>query len=205
MDGTILYTLTDLKNSLNIALEQFGYPTHTTEEVRSFVGNGVKKLVERGLPQGTDAKVVDQVFGVFFDHYKEHSTDNTVPYDGIVDLLKTLKKNGVLTAVVSNKEDGAVQVLCDKFFRGLFDCAIGERKGIQAKPAPDSVYLALDALNVQKEDALYVGDSDVDMLTAKNAGITPVAVTWGYKDKDVLISYGATDFADTALDVLKYC
>ncbi len=202
MDGTILYTLTDLANSLNLALTQHGYPTRTLQEVRSFVGNGVKKLVERGLPTGTTQAQFDLVFDTFFSHYKEHSSDNTMPYDGIVDLLKALKSQGILTAVVSNKEHNAVLKLCDRFFSNLFDCAIGEMPSVKNKPAPDSVYLALDKLGIDQANTLYVGDSDVDMMTAKNANVKAIAVTWGYKDKDELIASGATLFVDRAEEIL---
>ncbi len=205
MDGTILYTLPDLHYSLNRALQLHGFPTRSIAEVRSFVGNGVRKLVERGVPAGTSADKTEEVFCTFFAHYKEHSADNTLPYDGIIDLLKRLKARGILTAVVSNKEHNAVLALCQRFFAGLFDYAVGEQPGIANKPAPDSVYLVLDTLDIDKKHTLYVGDSDVDMLTANNAGLQAVAVTWGYKDKSDLIACGASLFADKAEDILKYC
>lgn len=150
LDGTLLNTLKDLKDSLNYALEKSGYPTRSLEEVRSFVGNGIRKLMERGVPKGTPIPDIDTVHKDFTEHYAVHCADKTRPYDGIPELLHTLRAAGCKTAVVSNKADYAVQELCRQYFDGLFDFAVGERKNIVKKPAPDSIYEVLRRLQVKK-------------------------------------------------------
>lgn len=203
MDGTILNTLEDLKNCLNYALHHNGYPERSLEEVRRFVGNGIRKLVERGVPEGTGTEQIDKVFEDFKVYYKVHCTDLTVPYEGIPALIKELRSKGVLTAVVSNKVDFAVQELVERFFNGLFDMAVGDREGIAKKPAPDSVFAVLDALHVEKQDAVYIGDSDVDIATAKNAGLDSIIVEWGFRDREFLEEKGARVFAKTPEDILS--
>lgn len=205
MDGTILNTLDDLKDTLNYALEQYHFPARTLEETRAFVGNGIHKLIERAVPEGTDAQTVENVFGTFLEYYQIHCMDRTRPYPGIVRLLQELKRAGMRTAVVSNKADAAVQELCERFFPGLFDFAVGEHEGVQKKPAPDMVQLALRALGTQEPDAVYVGDSDVDIATAKNSGLDSIIVTWGFRDREFLESQGADVFADTPEEVRELC
>lgn len=205
MDGTILNTLDDLKDTLNYALEQYHFPARTLEETRAFVGNGIHKLIERAVPEGTDAQTVENVFGTFLEYYQIHCMDRTRPYPGIVSLLQSLKEAGLRTAVVSNKADAAVQELCERFFPGLFDFAVGEHEGVQKKPAPDMVQLALRALGTQEPDAVYVGDSDVDIATAKNSGLDSIIVTWGFRDREFLESQGADVFADTPEEVRELC
>lgn len=191
MDGTTLNTLEDLAGSLNYALRQFGFPERTVDEVRSFVGNGVRLLVERGVPAGCLADETEQVYEAFSRHYMVHCCDRTKPYDGILEILKTLRGNGVLAAVVSNKPDGAVQELCTRYFENLFQVSVGEREGVKKKPAPDSVNEVLRQLAIQKEDAVYIGDSEVDIMTAKNAGMDCISVEWGFKDRMFLVENGA--------------
>lgn len=192
MDGTILDTLEDLTDSLNYALAAEGLPCRSIDEVRRFVGNGILKLVERGVPEGSSAATVQAVMNRFVDYYKVHCGDKTHPYAGIPQLLNRLKQAGMLRAVVSNKADFAVQELCIQYFDGLFDLAIGEREGISKKPAPDSVYEVLRRLNNgSKCGAVYIGDSDVDVQTAKNAGLPCIAVEWGFRDRAFLQSCGA--------------
>ena len=186
MDGTILDTLEDLKNSVNFALRGAGFPERSLDEIRSFVGNGIRLLVERSVPEGTSAEKTDECFAVFKKHYAEHSLDKTRPYDGITALLEELRARGVKTAVVSNKIDGAVQELCKTFFDGLFDSSVGEREGVARKPAPDSVFTALKEMNVTAEKAVYIGDSDVDVATARNSGLPCIAVLWGFRSKELL-------------------
>lgn len=205
MDGTILNTLDDLKDTLNYALEQYHFPARTLEETRAFVGNGIHKLIERAVPEGTDAQTVENVFGTFLEYYQIHCMDRTRPYPGIVRLLQSLKEAGLRTAVVSNKADAAVQELCERFFPGLFDFAVGEHEGVQKKPAPDMVQLALRALGTQEPDAVYVGDSDVDIATAENSGLDSIIVTWGFRDREFLESQGADVFADTPEEVRELC
>lgn len=198
MDGTILDTLEDLQNSLNVILERYGYPTRTLEEVRRFVGNGILRLIEQAVPADCTEEQVRMVYEDFIPYYREHSAEKTRPYDGIVSLLDALKKHGMRLAVVSNKADAVVQDLCVQYFDGLFDLAVGERKGMAKKPAPDMVELVLDMLQVSKEDAVYIGDSEVDAATAQNSGLHLCAVEWGFRDVDVLKEHGAEHiFADT--------
>lgn len=192
LDGTILYTLVDLKNSMNFTLKKFGFPERTLDEVRRFVGNGIKNLIIRAAPKGTDEKTIDEMFEVFNEHYAVHCNDNTKSYDGIDKLLKKLKEQKVKTAVVSNKADYAVQTLVKKYFDGLFDYAVGEKQGVRKKPCPDSVNEVLRVLDTPKEAAVYIGDSEVDVATAKNAQMDCIAVDWGFRDRDVLINSGAT-------------
>lgn len=205
MDGTILNTLDDLKDTLNYALGQYYFPARTLEETRAFVGNGIHKLIERAVPEGTDAQTVEKVFDTFLEYYQIHCMDQTRPYPGIVSLLQSLKEAGLLTAVVSNKADAAVQELCERFFPGLFDFAVGEHEGVQKKPAPDMVQLALRTLGTQASDAVYVGDSDVDLATAKNSGLDSIIVTWGFRDREFLESQGVDVFADTPEKVRELC
>lgn len=192
LDGTILYTLVDLKNSMNFTLKKFGFPERTLDEVRRFVGNGIKNLIIRAAPKGTDEKTIDEMFEVFNEHYAVHCNDNTKSYDGIDELLKKLKEQKVKTAVVSNKADYAVQTLVKKYFDGLFDYAVGEKQGVRKKPCPDSVNEVLRVLDTPKESTVYIGDSEVDVATAKNAQMDCIAVDWGFRDREVLINSGAT-------------
>ena len=192
LDGTILYTLVDLKNSMNFTLKKFGFPERTLDEVRRFVGNGIRNLIIRAAPKGTDEKTIDEMFEVFNEHYAVHCNDNTKSYDGIDELLKKLKEQKVKTAVVSNKADYAVQTLVKKYFDGLFDYAVGEKQGVRKKPCPDSVNEVLRVLDTPKEAAVYIGDSEVDVATAKNAQMDCIAVDWGFRDREVLINSGAT-------------
>lgn len=188
LDGTILDTLEDLKNSVNFALSKNGLPVRTIDEIRAFVGNGIRLLIERAVPENTDSSVVDRCFEDFKSHYKEHSADNTKPYEGIIELLDELKSKGVKLAVVSNKADFAVQTLVEEYFQGLFDFAVGEREGIRRKPCPDSVNEAIKVLDASPDEVVYVGDSEVDIETSRNAGVNCVSVTWGFRDKCVLES-----------------
>lgn len=190
MDGTILNTLEDLADSTNYALKANGLPERTIDEVRRFVGNGIRLLIERAVPTDTDKELTDKVFDTFKEYYKTHCAVKTRPYDGIKDVLLELKKAGCLTAVVSNKADFAVQDLCKDYFDNLFDFAIGEREGIKKKPAPDSVFEVLSKLNVEKADAVYIGDSDVDFATSVNAGMDVIMVGWGFRDAEFLREKG---------------
>lgn len=204
MDGTILNTLEDLKDTLNHALQQAGYAPHTLEEVRSYVGNGIRRMIECAVPAGTSAEECDRIQGIFMPYYQEHCADKTCAYPGITELLEKFRAEGVLTAVVSNKADSAVQDLVEVYFKGLFDVAVGERAGIRKKPAPDMVQKALDALQIKKEEAVYIGDSEVDMATAENAGLDRIIVAWGFRDKDFLKERGAERIADNTQDVYRY-
>ena len=205
LDGTLLDTLGDLAASVNYALRTHGMPEHTVDDVRRFVGNGVRKLMERAVPEGADNPLFEDAFATFRQHYMEHSLDTTRPYDGIPETLAALKARGCHLAVVSNKMMAATQALCRHFFPDTIEVAIGEHEaeGIRKKPAPDTVIAALKALGVGKEDAVYVGDSDVDIQTARNSGIPCISVLWGFRDKDFLKQHGAETFISTPSDLLN--
>ncbi len=188
LDGTILDTLGDLFNSVNYSLKLCNLPSRTIDEVRSFVGNGIRLLIERAVPQNTPIEITDKCFEIFKSYYKNHSSVLTKPYPGIAELLKELKNNGISLAVVSNKADFAVQALVEQYFPRVFDFAVGEKENIRRKPAPDSVLCALNYLNVNKSEAIYIGDSEVDIETARNAGISCIAVLWGFRDEKFLCS-----------------
>lgn len=192
MDGTILDTLEDLADSVNYALNAEGYPLRSIDEVRCFVGNGIRKLIERSVPNGTDLKDIDKVHGKFTEYYTEHCADKTRPYDGIIELIDNLHKNGCKTAVVSNKANYAVKSLCSQYFEGKFDMSVGEQVPFyNKKPAPDLVNLVMEKLNVSACDTVYIGDSDVDIMTAANAGIKCITVDWGFRSRDFLVENGA--------------
>ncbi len=189
LDGTILDTLGDLRDSVNFALKENNLPVRSTQEVRAFVGNGIRLLIERAVPENTPTETVDKCFNDFKNYYKDNSAILTKPYDGMNKLLKKLKNKGIKLAVVSNKADFAVQALVEKYFGGLFDFSVGEKENVNRKPAPDSVLCSLDYLNVSKSEAIYIGDSEVDIETAENAGIPCIAVLWGFRDEAFLKTF----------------
>lgn len=193
LDGTLLNTLEDLCDSTNYALKNFGYPTKTLEEVKTYVGNGVRLLIERAIPNGVKNPNLDECLAVFKEHYKINMYNKTAPYDGVLEMLKELRMRGIQTAVVSNKFDAAVKELCKKYFGDLIQIAIGENEadGIRKKPAPDSVFRAITDLKLSIENVIYVGDSETDVQTSKNAEIHCIGCTWGFRDKSVLIEQGA--------------
>ena len=203
MDGTILDTLEDLADSVNYALQQCDLPTRSLEEVRFFVGNGIRKLIERAVPSGTTVEQTDQVHAIFTERYQAHCADKTRAYEGIPELLGELRSRGYQTAVVSNKADYAVQELCEQYFQGLFDAAVGEREGVRRKPCPDAVFTVLEKLQTDKADAVYVGDSDVDIETARNAGMDGIFVSWGFRGEAFLREHGAQVVADRPAEVLE--
>ncbi len=204
LDGTLLDTLGDLAASVNHALRTHGLPEHSIDDVRRFVGNGVRKLMERAVPDGAGNPLFDETFATFRQYYMAHSLDTTRPYEGIPETLEALKARGCHLAVVSNKMMAATQELCYHFFPSTIEVAIGEDEaaGIRRKPAPDTVFAALKALGVGKENAVYVGDSDVDIQTARNAGIPCISVLWGFRDRDFLLQNGAETFISTPSELL---
>ena len=204
LDGTLLDTLTDLAASTNYALRTHGMPEHTIDEVRRFVGNGVRKLMERAVPDGTDNPLFDEAFATFRQHYMEHSLDTTRPYEGIPEMLAALKAKGCHLAVVSNKMMAATQELCRHFFPETIEVAIGENEaeGIRKKPAPDTVIAALRQLGVGEEGAVYVGDSDVDIDTARNSNLPCISVLWGFRDRDFLLQHGASTLISAPKELL---
>ncbi|MDO4475214.1 MAG: HAD family hydrolase [Lachnospiraceae bacterium] len=203
LDGTILDTLEDLTASTNAALAANALPGRNLEEVRAFVGNGIRNLIEKAVPTGTLPAMTDRVFEDFKTHYAVHCADRTCPYPGIPELIRKIREAGMKTAVVSNKGDFAVQSLCRDYFEGLLDFAVGEREGIRRKPAPDSVFECLRHFDLQVEDAVYIGDSEVDASTAANAGMDLIAVTWGFRSEEVLQGSGAKVLAHEAAQLEK--
>ena len=203
MDGTILDTLEDLKNSMNYTLKLHYMPVRTLDEIRSFVGNGIRKLIERAVTEGTSNEKIEVIHKDFMAHYEIHCADFTRPYDGVIDLIKELRNRGYKTAVVSNKADAAVQDLCVQYFPGLFDLAIGERPEIAKKPAADMVNLALEQLKSSGEKAVYIGDSDVDVATARNSNLDMIAVDWGFRTRDFLIEQGAEIIVSKPEEILE--
>ena len=197
LDGTLLDTLQDLADSANYALAQSGFPTRTREEVRAFVGNGVGMLIHRAVPTGTSPQAEAACLDCFRAHYLTNMSHKTAPYPGILPMLDRLKAAGRKLAVVSNKFDGAVKGLCRTYFGDRLSAAIGESEGVARKPAPDTVLRALSDLGMPRESAVYVGDSDVDILTARNAGIPCLSVSWGFRDRDFLLAHGAEYIADS--------
>nr|WP_315089233.1 HAD family hydrolase [uncultured Prevotella sp.] len=202
LDGTLLSTLNDLATSTNYALRWAGMPERTIEEIRMFVGNGVKLLMERAIPNGINNPRFEETYAKFREHYLEHNLDTTSPYDGIPELLRELKRRGKKLAIVSNKFYAATQDLAKHFFPDTIEVAIGERETIRKKPAPDTVLEALRQLGASKEGAVYIGDSDVDIMTAKNCGLPCISVLWGFRDKDFLIQHGGTIFVNKPSDIL---
>ena len=204
LDGTLLSTLGDLAASCNYALRTNGMPERTVDEVRRFVGNGVKKLMERAIPDGLLNPGFDKTYADFRQHYMQHNLDTTRPYDGVMELLGELQRRGKKIAVVSNKFYAATQELCRHFFGNeLVPVAIGEREDIRKKPAPDTVMEALRQLGASADTSVYIGDSDVDIETARNSGMPCISVLWGFRDRQFLIEHGATTFAEKPEDILS--
>lgn len=196
LDGTLLDTLADLTSSVNHAMNCLQMPERTKEEVLSFIGNGNRVLMERCVRKGSldrsSEELTDLAVRKFHEYYSRHYADETAAYPGILELLAALKGQGLLLAVVSNKADYAVQDLCRKYFDGIFDFVLGDREGIRRKPSSDPVDLVLQALHLTKEEAVYVGDSEVDIETAANAGLPCISVCWGFRTRKDLISSGAS-------------
>lgn len=203
LDGTLLDTLGDLRDSVNFALQKNSLPKRTTEEIRYFVGNGIRLLIELSVPENTPIEITDKCFQDFKEYYKEHSAILTKPYDDIIDLMKTLKSKGVKIGVVSNKADFAVKTLMEDYFSGLYDCAYGERAGVPRKPEPDGVLDAIKEMGSEIENTVYIGDSEVDVVTSKNAKLPCIAVTWGFRDKKVLESLNPEYIVDSPKEILN--
>ncbi len=203
MDGTVLNTLYDLRTSMNYTLEMFGLEPHSIEEYRHAFGNGVRYAFEEVVDNDTPAELIDKMLPVFKQHYDVHCMDKTRPYEGVLDVMTALKNRGFKQAIVSNKIDSAVQELYEKFFKECVDVVVGEKEGVRRKPAPDMVNEALKVLESTKDRAIYIGDSEVDISTAKNSDLPCISVLWGFRDKDFLIESGATEFADEPNDILK--
>ena len=203
LDGTLLDTLEDLANATNWALRHNGMPERTLAEVRGFVGNGVRKLIERSVPDGEANPLFEQTFKDFKRYYVGHCQERTRLYDGIPEMLAALKTHGLRMAIVSNKLQAGVDELYEQYFKDTVEVAIGERPELRRKPAPDMVELAMRELGVTKDEAIYVGDSDVDLQTARNSGLPCASVLWGFRDKDFLLEHGATTLIASPSDLVN--
>lgn len=203
MDGTILSTLDDLANGVDYALSENGLPARSKQETRAALGRGVRFLIEQSVPDGLSDAEISKVEEDFLKYYKVHSMDNTRPYDGIVELIKEVRASGVKTAVVSNKIDSAVKELCANFFEGAFDVAYGERIGIPRKPDPKPINAIIDEFGLSKNEVVYIGDSEVDLLTANNAKIDHIIVTWGFRDRAFLEQNGAKNLVESMEELKK--
>ena len=205
MDGTVLDTLRDLWASTNAVLRELGHPARTLDEIRSYVGNGAANQIRCAMPAGSSDAALADALARYQAHYAAHCREHTKPYDGVVPMLDTLSKAGKRLAVVSNKPQRAVTLLNEEHFGALLPVAIGETPERRRKPAPDTVYAALEELGATKEGAVYVGDSEVDVATAANAGLPLIAVSWGFRSRAQLEAAGATCIADTPEELLKLC
>lgn len=203
MDGTVLSTLEDLTDSVNAALAHFSMPGRSLDEVRCFIGNGAKRLIDLSVPQGTDEELAAQVLDWYKSWYDAHCRIKTAPYEGIIWLLETLKAKGVKLAVVSNKPDRAVKILAEDFFPGLLETAVGESAGIRRKPWPDTVELAMRELGLEKEDCVYIGDSEVDVETADRLPMDCISVDWGFRSREELEKAGAHCIVHTAQELYE--
>ena len=204
LDGTLLDTLEDLAAATNWALRQHAMPERSLDEVRQFVGNGVQRLMARAVPDGEDNPCFEQTFSDFKRYYVQHCQERTRLYDGVPEMLTALKAQGLRLAIVSNKLQAGVDELYERYFRDTVTVAVGERTGMRRKPAGDMVQLALRELGVTAAEAVYVGDSDVDLQTAANSGLPCISVLWGFRDRDFLLEHGATHFAATPSDVVDF-
>lgn len=202
LDGTLLDTLSDLAAATNYALAQHSLPQRSTDEVRRFVGNGIRKLIERAVPPATPSELQEAVFASFNAYYRQHCADTTQPYPGISELLTQLRAAGCRTAIVSNKADYGVQALAQQYFPGQLDAACGECAGIARKPAPDMVLTILRQLNADPQTAIYIGDADTDLETARNAGLPCIGACWGFRGRSFLKAHGAKLLAETPADIL---
>lgn len=203
LDGTLLNTLDDLTDSVNYTLELYGFPSRTIEEIRCFLGNGVARLIELAVPDGLNNPEYEKCLADFRIHYSENMQNKTSTYKGILELLKQLSREDYKIAIVSNKFDKAVKGLNKLYFEEYIKVAIGESANISKKPAPDTVFKALEELNSTADKAVYVGDSEVDVKTAKNSGMICVGVTWGFRDRSVLEQEGADYIINSPEELLK--
>ena len=203
LDGTLLNTLDDLHACFNHAIKEFGYPERTKEEIRNFVGNGVQKALERALPENISKSELEKVVDCFKKYYSQNMNTYTKPYDGIDEMLKDLQSKGFKLGIVSNKFDDAVKALSKKYFGSSIAYAVGEGYGIRRKPEADGVNKVLSELKSKKENAIYVGDSEVDIQPAENSNLPCISVLWGFKDKDFLVKNGAKYIAQTPKDIIS--
>lgn len=203
MDGTILNTIDDVVVSVNYAMRYFNLPEKTIQEVKDGIGRGAINLIEDVVPKETTQEDILKIYEVYQTYYDKHNNDLTAPYDGILELLSTLKEQGYKLAVVSNKYRYLVEALNHDIFKDYFDISMGEMEGVPIKPAPDMIYIALKEMNLSKDEVIFIGDSDVDMMTANHAQIKSIGVTWGYRSKEVLKKHQASYIVDQPIDILN--
>ena len=204
MDGTVLNTLGDLAAAVNHTLREFSMPERSIAEVAAALGNGAAYLIAHTVPDGTPKELTDKVLAAYAPYYDAHCDILTAPYDGIVPLMQKLRGRGVMLAVISNKQDTAVKPLAEKYFPGLLEIAVGESAEVRRKPNPDAVLAALRHIGVEREDAIYVGDTEVDLQTARNAGMECASVDWGFRTREQLVEIGAEHIFDTVQALEEY-
>lgn len=202
LDGTLLYTLEDLKDSVNFALKKYNYPPISLEQTKKFVGNGVKKLVERAIPDGGNNINFEACLNTFKTNYSQNMFNKTQPYEGVTGMLTQLKQKGIKIAVVSNKFDSAAKGLCKKYFGNLIDIVVGQSESIPQKPSPESIFKVIKYFDGNIKNCIYIGDSEVDIQTAKNAGIPCISVSWGYRNRKILEKAGAKIIIDKPSEIL---
>lgn len=205
LDGTILNTIDDLADSVNHVCQNNGYPCHSVDEIKFMVGNGIPKLIHRALPQNTKETEYEKILSQFIEYYDNHCAIKTKPYEGILELLSTLKNQGAKLAVNSNKLDAASNALCNQYFNGIFDYVFGNQPGFNVKPSPEGVHEILKHLNIsEKAKIVFIGDSDVDFQTAQNAEIDFIGCDWGFRGEDFLKNHGAKKIAKKPADILFF-
>ncbi len=202
LDGTLIDTLDDLKDSMNFVLSDLGFPVRTKNEIRSFIGNGLGMLAKRALPQNCDENTVREATIRLKEYYALHSRIKTKPYDGIFECLDAIKQKGIKCAVLTNKLESAAKSLCDDFFLGYFDTVCGDNGTDKLKPAPDGLERIARQFNIRKDEMIYVGDSEVDACTALNASVMSIGVLWGFRDKDILEMSGFDEIAQEVSDIV---
>ena len=202
LDGTLLNTLDDLADAVNFVMEENGYPKRTIDEVRRFVGNGIRRLMEQAVPESVTGEVFEKVFEQFKNYYTEHCQIKTCAYEGIMPLLEKLYADGYAMAIVSNKNHGAVCELNELYFKKYIKAAIGQQDGVRKKPAPDTVLQALKELGKEKETAIYVGDSEVDFMTAENTKMDCALVSWGFRTKEEMAEFHPAAWLDKPEELL---
>lgn len=203
LDGTILNTLEDLYSSVNYVLLKSNFPTRSIDEIRSFLGNGAYNLIQKSVPDNCNEQKLKEIFDQYIEYYGSHSNIKTAPYNGITKLIKKLRSNHVKIAVISNKQNSDVKKLCEIHFDGLIDYVTGERENTPKKPDPTSVIETINKFKVNPNEVVFIGDSEVDILTSKNAGIDSIAVTWGFRNEIDLKSSSPTYFAHSSDDIFN--
>ena len=203
LDGTLVDTIYDLYSAVNFALKKRGYTERTLEQVRSFVGNGISNLMERSAPEGCSEKEINCLLKDFSEYYLKHCCDNSVPYGGIAELLETLRERGIKVAVITNKAHNMAAIILEKLFGNVFDSVVGMSDMYPKKPNPTSTLKTLEKLGVKREESLFIGDSEVDILTAKNSNIKSVGVSWGFRSVEKLRKTGADYIITSPFELLS--